>query len=110
MTVGPFAPQHQTIPPSPSPRYPTILFRSPRPRLAQSSNLTSIFRNLTVSRSMKDLESWARSVVDKPLPVIKQGDGRSSGFFDQAFMVVGSTALVALTGSAYMLFRVWRKR
>ncbi|KIW19375.1 hypothetical protein PV08_03670 [Exophiala spinifera] len=109
LLVGPFAPQHRTVAPSPSPRYLSILFRSPRPRLAQPSNLTSIFQEVTKSRSIKGLESWARSITETPLPAIKQADGRATGFFDQAFMVVGSAAVIVLTGSAYTLFRTWRR-
>ncbi|KIW58072.1 hypothetical protein PV05_02622 [Exophiala xenobiotica] len=110
LLIGPFAPKHPTIAPSPSPRYPSTLFRSPRPRLAQASNLTEICREIIRSRSTKSLESWARATMEPPLPAIKQADGRATGFFDQALMVIGGTAVSVLAGSAYILFRVLRKR
>ncbi len=48
--------------------------------------------------------------MEPPLPAIKQADGRATGFFDQALMVIGGTAVSVLAGSAYILFRVLRKR
>jgi len=104
LLVGPFAPKHPSIPPNPSPRYPTALFRSPKPRTNQPSPLTSIFDEVTQSRSVKALDIWTRSVLVSPLPAVKQADGQATGFFDQAFMAVGAVALTLIGGSGYGLF------
>ncbi|EXJ74260.1 uncharacterized protein A1O5_02556 [Cladophialophora psammophila CBS 110553] len=110
LLVGPFAPKHPTIAPSPSPRYTPTLFRSPRPRLAHPSELTIISQDAIRSRSTKELESWSRAVLQRALPAINQGEGRAVGFFDQAFMTIGIVIVSVVAGSAFAVFRMIRQR
>ncbi|KAH8799725.1 aldehyde dehydrogenase PutA [Xylogone sp. PMI_703] len=110
LLVGPFAPKHPTIAPSLSPRYPLTIFRSPRPRIENLSHLGKICQDATRLRSTRALESWSKSVVGPPLPSIKQGDGKATGFFDAALIVVGCVILSVTAGATFVVFRLTRKR
>jgi hypothetical protein len=107
--VGPFAPKHPTIAPTSSPRYSPALFRSPRPRISQISHLTSVYDEVTHSRSVRLLDVWTRSVLKSPLPAFKQGDGKVTGFFDQAIMAAGAVALSVAGGSVFALLWFTRR-
>ncbi|OQU99475.1 hypothetical protein CLAIMM_05105 [Cladophialophora immunda] len=110
LLVGPFAPKHPTIAPSLSPRYPSTLFRCPRPRLAHLSDLTTLSHNAMRSRSTKELASWSRSTIQQTLPTIDQHDGRAIGFFDQAFMTLGIVIFSVVAGGAFVAFKIIRER
>ncbi|KAK4935800.1 hypothetical protein LTR10_023207 [Elasticomyces elasticus] len=110
LLVGPFAPKHPAEAPSPSPRYTSALFRTPRPRLSHASELTALTQEAVRSRSTKGLQSWSRAIVESALPAIKQADGRDVGFFDQAFMALSIGIVSVVAGTAFYAFRTLRRR
>ena len=56
------------------------------------------------------MDLWARSIVQFPLPDMKQGDGRAVGYFDQAFMMLGLVVISFTAGGAFLAFRMLRRR
>ncbi|KAH8696272.1 Aldehyde/histidinol dehydrogenase [Talaromyces proteolyticus] len=109
LMVGPFAPEHPTIAPSPSPRYSPALFRLPRPRFSHASQMSILCLKSAISRSTKVLDPWSRPILQTALPAIKQGDGNSVGFFDQAFIMVGITFASVIAGGAFTLYQLSKR-
>lgn len=81
------------------------MFTVPRPRLSTRSRLTASFQGAGTFISASELDRWSRSILDRSLPSMQQGDGKVVGFFDQALMVFGSGVLTVMLGGAFLLVR-----